>query len=74
MFDLVISLLVEVDVVVEYLYEQLDLHGAVHALVSDAQALLKALNHTLPVPHLQHRIIISYQEQKMLSEHMRTHF
>ena len=50
--NLIIAFLVEEDVVVEYLDEELDLHSAVHALIGDAQSFLQALQHTLPVTHL----------------------
>ena len=50
--NLIIAFLVEEDVVVEYLDEELDLHSAVHALIGDAQCFLQALQHTLPVTHL----------------------
>ena len=50
--NLIVAFLVEEDVVVEYFDKELDLHSAVHALIGDAQSFLQALQHTLPVTHL----------------------
>ena len=52
--DLIAALLKEVDVVVEQLDKQLNLHRAVHALVADLHALLQAVRHPLAVMHLKH--------------------
>jgi len=53
---LVISSLVVVDVVVKQLYEQLNLHRVVHALVGNLHSFLQAVRRALPITRLQTHI------------------